>query len=358
MEANKQAFKKTEPLSVVVERLKAMTGESSNNAEFAITETRAVPNEFLLQYPRGAYTSARTVNRTAIMDLQGHINRTCDSLKLMKFKNSGSLPVEGNKGESNNVSEENIEETEPNYVTREMVAYRNPEVFKELVIPLLKIGLTKYFEIEEETTWHIKGVSEVKITLIVCYSFKESRPILAAHFTPLHAPSSSKCRVEIYGEPRKLAEVKDSQWIRDRKDLEVSMRPGFNEILLSDSNTHNIYEGLSSNFFVVTYNPDTRLPIVITAPLHSVLEGTIRKIVIMICERDEIDLKFWFPNIDDVVQWEGAFITSTSRLVLPIELVHFRDGRPPIKIPTDNKVVEHIKKEVEKEILNRAYPIM
>ncbi|CAG8586222.1 8177_t:CDS:2, partial [Racocetra fulgida] len=114
----------------------------------------------------------------------------------------------------------------------------------------------------------------------------------------------------VYGEPRKEAEVKDSQWIRDRKDLEASMRPGFNELLLSDSNTHNIYEGLSSNFFVVMYNPDTRLPIVITAPLHSVLEGTIRKIVTMICERDGIDLKFWFPNIDDVVQWEGAFITS------------------------------------------------
>ncbi|CAG8822054.1 7637_t:CDS:2, partial [Racocetra fulgida] len=138
--------------------LKTMKGESLNDAELAVTETQTTPNEFLLQYPIGAYTSARTVNRTAIMDLQEHINRTCNSLKLMKFKNSENLSVGGNKDKSNNnTSEENIEETEPVHVTQEMVPYRNPEIFKELIIPLLKIGLTKYFEIEEETSWHIKG---------------------------------------------------------------------------------------------------------------------------------------------------------------------------------------------------------
>jgi hypothetical protein len=128
------------------------------------------------------------------------------------------------------------------------------------------------------------------------------------------------------------------------------MQPGFNEIILSDSHTHNFYEGLSSNFFAVVYNPDKKEPLVITAPLHYVLEGTILKIVKMVCERDKIDFQFWFPNANDADQWEGAFITSklfrfyrstsvitdinlslfisgTSRLVLPIELIKFRDGR-------------------------------
>jgi branched-subunit amino acid aminotransferase/4-amino-4-deoxychorismate lyase len=136
------------------------------------------------------------------------------------------------------------------------------------------------------------------------------------------------------------------------------MQPGFNEVLLSDSHTHNIYEGLSSNFFAVLYNPDKREPIVVTAPLHYVVEGTILKIVRMICERDNIDLQFWFPNANDVEQWEGAFITSTSRLVLPIELIKFRDGRPFIKLPPQNDTVEHIRHEVEKEIYNRAYRIL
>lgn len=101
-----------------------------------------------------------------------------------------------------------------------------------------------------------------------------------------------------------------SFFFSDRKSLESSMQPGFNEIILLDSNTQNIYEGLSSNFFAVLYNPDKQEPLVVTAPIHHVLEGTILKIVRMICERDKIDFQFWFPNANDAEQWKGAFITS------------------------------------------------
>ncbi|CAG8557251.1 10210_t:CDS:2 [Diversispora eburnea] len=181
------------------------------------------------------------------------------------------------------------------------------------------MGLKKYYEIEEETPYHIKGFDEANITLLVCYSFKKSRPILAAQIRPL--------RVDVYGEPRKSARTKDSQWVR-------------------------------SNFFAVLHNPDTRQPLVVTAPLHCVLEGTIMKMVVMICKRDGIDFRFWFPNIEDISQWKGAFITSTSRLVLPIEMMRFRDGRPMEKLSTDDETIVHIKNEVEKEILNRAFRIL
>ncbi|CAJ0769257.1 4492_t:CDS:2, partial [Entrophospora sp. SA101] len=71
-----------------------------------------------------------------------------------------------------------------------------------------------------------------------------------------------------------------------------------------------------------------------------------------------IDFKYWFPNTQDVHLWEGAFITSTTRLVLPIELIKFRDGMPIAKLPPNNDTVEYIKQEVEKEIFNRAYRIL
>jgi hypothetical protein len=96
----------------------------------------------------------------------------------------------------------------------------------------------------------------------------------------------------------------------DRRALESSLRRGFNELLLYDSDTKNIYEGLSSNFFAVLFNPDTQRPIVVTAPKRCVLEGTILRIVEEICERDDIELRFWFPNVSDVDMWTGAFITS------------------------------------------------
>ncbi|CAJ0645008.1 12332_t:CDS:2 [Entrophospora sp. SA101] len=306
---------KKNTLSVLVELLQfEEDSKSRSSSKYEIKETRITSKEFLLQYPRGAYTTVRTVKRNSIMDLQGH----------------GRL----------------VEESE--IVTKALEKFRDCKVFKNLLIELLKIGLKKYYEIEEE-----KGVGETKVTLIACYSFQESRPRMAAQFSPLHAPNSPRCKVEVYGEPRKHAWAKDSQWVRERKRLEETMHPGFNEIILTDSNTHNIYEGLSSNFFAVIYNPDTKQPLVVTAPLSVVLEGTIMKIVKMICGRDNIDFKYWFPNTQDVHLWEG-----TTRLVLPIELIKFRDGMPIAKLPPNNDTVEYIKQEVEKEIFNRAYRIL
>ncbi|RIA95982.1 hypothetical protein C1645_815962 [Glomus cerebriforme] len=325
---------------VIVEKVKSL---DEKNPVYKISEVRISSRDFLLKYPRGAYTAARTVKRKSIMDLTSHIDRMVNSLQLMKF-----IP-------------DDIEEEESPQITQELIPYRKSDTFKQMIIPLLRKGLSRYIEIEKYSFQHIKreDVNEIKITILVCYSFKEERPILVAHFTALHSLNVSKCRVEIYGEPRKSAEAKDSQWVRDRKVLESSTHPGFNEILLSDSYTHNIYEGLSSNFFAVLHNPDKKEPLVVTAPLHYVVEGTILKIVRMICERDKIDFQFWFPNANDAEQWEGAFITSTSRLVLPIELIKFRDERPLVKLPScDNTIIKHIKNEVEKEIFHRAYRIL
>ncbi|CAI2169043.1 12024_t:CDS:2 [Funneliformis geosporum] len=343
-------MEKVDPLSVVVERLKSSDKKNFNDPDYELHEIRISADDFLLQYPRGAYTSARTVKRHSIMDLQGHIDRTVNSMQLINF-----IPKKETSSETNQDDEN---EEEPPHITQELIPYRDPDTFKQILLPLLRIGLSRYYEIEESSSWHIKGKGEAKVTFLVCYSFEKNRPMLFLHITPLHAPSTPKCKVEIYGEPRKSSEAKDSKWVRERNVLELSKHPGFNEILLSDSHTHNVYEGLSSNFFAVLYNPDKREPLVITAPLQYVLEGTILKIVIMVCERDKIDLQFWFPNADDVEHWEGAFITSTSRLVLPIELIKFRDGRPTVRLPPYNDTVEHIKNEVEKEITHRAYRVL
>lgn len=66
----------------------------------------------------------------------------------------------------------------------------------------------------------------------------------------------------------------------------------------------NIYEGTQTNFFIIYEN------IVITAPNYLVLEGTIRKIVLSVCEKNNIPLSLTLPNISKIEEWEGAFITS------------------------------------------------
>jgi len=92
----------------------------------------------------------------------------------------------------------------------------------------------------------------------------------------------------------------------DRRNLEEALAKDSNEALLLDETTQDVYEGLSSNFFALDRNTKT----VVTAPLDSVLTGTILKVVLNVCEQHKIPVKFAFPNLKHVDDWEGAFISS------------------------------------------------
>jgi len=92
-----------------------------------------------------------------------------------------------------------------------------------------------------------------------------------------------------------------------------------NEVILSEQD--QIYEGLSSNFFCVKEG------VVWTAPEGSVLKGTVRGVVQELCQTEGIPLRQEFPLVSEARLWEGAFITSTSRLVLPVATVRFPESQ-------------------------------
>lgn len=81
----------------------------------------------------------------------------------------------------------------------------------------------------------------------------------------------------------------------------------------------NLYEGLSSNFFVIQQDGSLQ-----TAPIESVLVGTIMKRVLRDWKFSEII--FEHPNVNEIGIWKGAFITSTSRLILPIHAIIHEKG--------------------------------
>jgi len=95
--------------------------------------------------------------------------------------------------------------------------------------------------------------------------------------------------------------------------------------------------------FFIIYNS-----CVYTAPLNSVLNGTILKIVIKICEQHQITIKYEHPKCNETQYWEAAFITSTSRLVLPIH--ELRIGSNLIKLATDNLILRNIMKFVVEDL--------
>lgn len=99
----------------------------------------------------------------------------------------------------------------------------------------------------------------------------------------------------------------------DRQQLEAKQREaGVNEIIMFDHDGA-VTEGLSSNFFAVAADGT-----VLTAPTERVLAGTVRKVVVEVCEKHGIPLRFDCPNIKDFATWDSCFVCSTSRLAKPI----------------------------------------
>ncbi|KAI9139200.1 hypothetical protein BKA69DRAFT_1087257 [Paraphysoderma sedebokerense] len=318
-------------IPVLVERIE----NQSHSVDYRVFETTPKSsNDFLEQFPRGAYTSARTVLLTSIMDLKGHMSRLSKSMSLMHFTHS-------NPSSSLSAGTDTSEVSEPTSVTAQLAHYRDSATISSIVVPTIRHALETYYKLNSISypveDGHNEEIQETKVTVLCCYDFESNKPRTLVHCAQLSPPgknSLGKCKVA--GHPRKMAVAKDSQWVRDRKALEKLMDSHTNEVLLTDPATETFYEGLSSNFFAVI----PKLPLngkssgfkdhrIATAPLASVLTGTILKIVQSVAESDGIEMVYDFPREDDLIQgrWSAAFVTSTSRLVLPLERIEFLDGR-------------------------------
>ncbi|KAG0021236.1 hypothetical protein BGZ81_009033 [Podila clonocystis] len=304
-----------------------------SSTEILTTLTTKTSNATLLDYPHGSYTGMRTFNKIGIMDFTGHTARLANSLLQISFAPGG---------------EEGGAKEDPE-VVRGLAALRTHEVMKRETTDLVRAGLKFYYrQFKEPAQDLLSAVGETKVTVLCTWDPNDKEPTLLAHFEPLKTPKTPRCKVEVHGSPRHHATAKDSQWIRDRSKLEEALSKDSNEALLLDETTQDVYEGLSSNFFAL----DRATKTVVTAPLDSVLTGTILKVVLSVCEQHKIPVKFAFPNLKHVDDWEGAFLSSTSRLVLPIETIVLPDGS--MKQFGESTTLELIRGQVLKECHKRA----
>ncbi|CAO3700172.1 unnamed protein product [Rhizopus stolonifer] len=216
--------------------------------------------------------------------------------------------------------------------------FQDTEKLKEKILPLLKQGLEVY-----------DHTSEAKVSILISYCFKKEQPILAAHFSPL-VSIESNVKVMVSHRSRKSPTVKDSRWVEERQELEENKPPEINEVLLVHED--QVYEGMSSNFLAIKIV--NQKPVLICAGLEHVLLGTILKIVMTICEKENIEIVWDFPRLKEANEWEGCFITSTSRLLLPVETIYNGSERIEFK---RSKTIEFLRQRVIQEILNTAYPL-
>ena len=89
-----------------------------------------------------------------------------------------------------------------------------------------------------------------------------------------------------------------------------------NEVLLMDVDG-SILEGMSSNFGVIQNGS-------LVTPQEGVLLGSVRELVLTVCKNEGVETVLSAPNVSQADSWEGAFISSTSRLLLPIDEIRIQ----------------------------------
>ncbi|KAJ2759272.1 hypothetical protein IWQ56_005780 [Coemansia nantahalensis] len=244
--------------------------------------------EFVRGGGAGIYTSMRTVGggrRVFLFD--DHLQRIVDSHRLVLADSAG--PAVTND-------------------TRHWAA---------LLRPLLRRGLAL-------VRAGGGGDGETKITVLV------GAAGVRVQFVPLQpvTPAEAACWVRLVSGRREHPTAKSLEWARAREHLEQLIVPPINDVVLvedaSCADAPVFYEGTSSNFFAVRRvahgrSPEYRNFELLAAPRDSVLLGTIMRLVLRICDRDGVAVVHGARAPMDA--WAGAFISSTSRLVLPVERV-------------------------------------
>ncbi|OQS03814.1 thioredoxin [Thraustotheca clavata] len=268
---------------------------------------------FTLACPKGVYSGARTVNSKFIFAFESHLKRL----------------VQPTSGIVKDASDE------------ELVDLVKPRVLSTLRAAMDDLKLNHSFP----------PTQEFKITLIVQPSadatsmtqvVKEpGKGDVLCHIGLMGSKDGKDIKVQVAGTPRHNPLVKDLQWAKDRQSLYDAMSPDTEELILMDPSTRLLYEASQSNFFAVHGNQ------VVTAN-EGILKGTMRDLVLESCEALEIPVVHSPPLVDDAPLWSGAFLSSTSRFVLPIHHFEYqtKDGVNTTvdysPCPTIEKLRQHV----------------
>jgi thiol oxidase len=245
--------------------------------------------DFLLEGKRGAYTTARSVGQDAVFEFEAHVERLVESSLLMMESDK-----EAGGGEC-------------------LRKHKDALCFTRLrpkVLASLKMGMQAFREQQQQ-----QQAEEMKLTLLLTWDAETMD--ISTVVTPLGERPAQPVKVQIGGKPRQNALAKDSAWTRQRRELEDARPKDCNEVILMDDDGH-LFEGLQTNFYVLK-----------DGKLHTagkgILEGTVRKMLLEECVKEGFPVCLNAPNIVDMDQWQGVFISSTSRLLLPVSEVVYSD---------------------------------
>lgn len=147
--------------------------------------------------------------------------------------------------------------------------------------------------------------------------------------------------------------VKHGGWIEERKRLEEGMRRECNEVVLAAEDERGVLrvsEGLSSNVLVLDDEGTLW-----TAPADLVLSGTVLELVLRVC-KDTIPVRRECPPVD-LLRRSSVMISSTSRLLLPVDRVFLVDGTL-CRLPPFSAAAERLVAAVAEAIKSKCTRIL
>lgn len=130
-----------------------------------------------------------------------------------------------------------------------------------------------------------------------------------AHINPKEAYEKG-VSVETVYLLRQLPEVKTINYAASIVAVSKASKHGAIDILHTDKKG-NIFEGTRNNFFIVKDGD------LITANTR-ILFGITRKVILEIIEKRKLSLKFRLPNISELSKLSEAFITSSTKEIMPV----------------------------------------
>lgn len=159
---------------------------------------------------------------------------------------------------------------------------------------------------------------------------------------PLRVPSPEKYAEGIICQTaqahRENPKAKLSNFLSRAEDIREQEKDEFDEILMVSPNG-DLLEGLSSNFFGI--KGDT----VYTAE-EGVLSGTTRDFILHLASDLEIPVLFKPIKNDEIADLDEAFISSTSRAILPVRSIDGIPMKKTITGPVTKKLIDKFDQEL------------
>ncbi|MBQ6521067.1 MAG: aminotransferase class IV family protein [Anaerolineaceae bacterium] len=239
--------------------------------------------------PIGAYTSFRTYNSFGVLRLTKHLDRLEETARLAGY---------------------NIQ--------------LDRDALKDTLAALLSVSTS--------------GEKRIRVTI----DLERNIGRLYIAMEPLNVPAPEKYAKGIVCQTaeahRENPKAKLSSFLARAENIREQEKDAFDEILMYTADG-DMLEGLSSNFFGIT--GDT----VYTAE-EGVLSGTTRDFILHLAEGLKIPVVFKPVKKDEIADLDEAFISSTSRGILPIRTI---DGIP-MKQSVPGPVTKRLMKKFDEEL--------